>query len=256
MLQKSKNLSILLVLLSLIIAGCRGNSAEETGIDDDAVVEMATPEAISSGTVTASLLNIHETPGTDAPILYEAPAGTEVDIFSETAMGDSIWYQVRARSEALPSELGWAFSRYIDTGENSSQGNSSAGNQPSNPPAGGGSGSSSGGSGGLDPEAPGANPDIPGTIDPEAPGANPDNPGTIDPEAPGANPDIPGTIDPEAPGANPDNPGGSGSYPGESVGGSGSYPGESVGGSGGYPGDDSSRPSSNESNSRPSVGGE
>ena len=225
MLQKSRNLSILLVLLSLTIAGCLGNSAEEARIDDDAVVEMATPEAISSGTVTASLLNIHETPGTDAPILYEAPAGTEVDIFSETAMGDSIWYQVRARSEALPSDLGWAFSRYIDTGENSSQGNSSAGNQPSNPPAGGGSGSSSGGSGGLDPEAPGANPDIPGTIDPEAPGANPDNPG------------------------------GSGSYPGESVGGSGSYPGESVGGSGGYPGDDSSRPSSNDSNSRPSVGG-
>ena len=153
------------------------------------------PEAISSGTVTASLLNVHDAPGTNTPVLYQAPAGTEVDIFDETALGDSIWYQVKARSETLPDELGWAFSRYIDTGENSGQNYPSTGNQPSAPPAGGGSGSA-GGSGGLDPEAPGANPDTPGVIDPEAPGANPDKPGVIDPEAPGANPE---PITPEVP---------------------------------------------------------
>jgi hypothetical protein len=273
MLNRSKSLSILLVLLSLIVAGCRGNSADkgnEISGGSAAGEEVNSSTAISSGTVTASLLNIHETPGTDTPIIYQAPAGTEVDIFDETALGDSIWYQVRARSETLPGELGWAFSRYIDTGENSGQ-NSSAGSQPSTPPSGGGSGTASGGSGGLDPEAPGANPDTPGTIDPEAPGANPDTPGTIDPEAPGANPDTPGTIDPEAPGANPDtpggldpeapganpdNPGGSGYYPGTQTGGSGSYPGESVGGSGSNAGDDNSRPAFNEGSSRPAVGEE
>jgi hypothetical protein len=231
MFRSSKSLSILLVLLSLIFAGCRGNSEEDLGMDDDAVIEASVPEAISSGTVTASLLNIHETPGTNTPILYEAPAGTEVDIFDETALGDSIWYQVRARSETLPSELGWAFSRYIDTGENSNQ-NYPSGNQPSSPPASGGSGSSSGGTGGLDPEAPGANPDTPGTIDPEAPGANPDTPGTIDPEAPGANPDTPGTIEPEAPVI---------TVPGNS------------GGVGGHGGSGTSRPSMNDGNPQPAT---
>jgi hypothetical protein len=247
MFQTTKSLSILLILLGLISAGCRANStAEEERTEEEAVVEVVNPpEPISSGTVTASLLNIHDAPGTNTPILYEAPAGTEVDIFDETALGDSIWYQVKARSDELPQELGWAFSRYVDTGENGEQNYPSADNQPSAPPTGGGSGSA-GGSGGLDPEAPGANPDTPGGLDPEAPGANPDTPGGLDPEAPGANPDIPGGVDPEAPGANrPDNPGGSGGYPGEST-----------GGSGGYPGEDTSRPSTSEDNSRPATSDE
>lgn len=39
-------------------------------------------------------------------MIYAAPNGTQLDIFAETAMGDSVWYQVRSN---LSQEVGWAY---------------------------------------------------------------------------------------------------------------------------------------------------
>ncbi|HIK45620.1 MAG TPA: SH3 domain-containing protein [Leptolyngbyaceae cyanobacterium M65_K2018_010] len=65
----------------------------------------ATP--IKTGTVRAEpSLRIHTAPGTNTPVIYAAPNGTRLEIFAETAMGDSTWYQVRSN---LSQELGWAY---------------------------------------------------------------------------------------------------------------------------------------------------
>ncbi|WP_198808514.1 SH3 domain-containing protein [Leptolyngbya sp. BL0902] len=62
---------------------------------------------IKTGTVRAEpSLRIHTTPGTNTPVIYAAPNGTRLDIFAETAMGDSTWYQVRS---TLSPRLGWAY---------------------------------------------------------------------------------------------------------------------------------------------------
>ncbi|MFH7242042.1 MAG: SH3 domain-containing protein [Spirulina sp.] len=62
---------------------------------------------IKSGTVQAQpSLRIHTAPGTDTPVIYAAPNGTRLEIFAETAMGDSTWYQV---SSNLSPQLGWAY---------------------------------------------------------------------------------------------------------------------------------------------------
>ena len=37
------------------------------------------------------------------------PNGTPLNIYAETAMGDSTWYQVKAQSGNYPQQLGWAY---------------------------------------------------------------------------------------------------------------------------------------------------
>jgi len=62
---------------------------------------------IKAGTVRAEpSLRIHTAPGTNTPVIYAAPNGTRLEIFAETAMGDSTWYQVRSN---LSPRLGWAY---------------------------------------------------------------------------------------------------------------------------------------------------
>lgn len=81
-------------------------AAHETAIADPAPAPAsATP--IKTGTVQAQpSLRIHTAPGTDTAVIYAAPNGTRLDIFAETAMGDSVWYQVRSN---LSQEVGWAY---------------------------------------------------------------------------------------------------------------------------------------------------
>lgn len=62
---------------------------------------------IKRGTVRAEpSLRIHTAPGTNTPVIYAVPNGTRLEIFAETAMGDSTWYQVRSN---LSPRLGWAY---------------------------------------------------------------------------------------------------------------------------------------------------
>jgi len=71
---------------------------------------IASPSPIKTGTVRAEpSLRIHESPGTNTPVIYAAPNGTPLNIYAETAMGDSTWYQVKAQSGNYPQQLGWAY---------------------------------------------------------------------------------------------------------------------------------------------------
>jgi hypothetical protein len=103
----------------LLIAACQGPSAppSETVQEGEAVLPEGTvpassdggqgsaianpdsasaPIPIKTGTVRAEpSLRIHESPGTNTPVIYAAPNGTPLNIYAETAMGDSTWYQVK-----------------------------------------------------------------------------------------------------------------------------------------------------------------
>ncbi|HIK45887.1 MAG TPA: SH3 domain-containing protein [Leptolyngbyaceae cyanobacterium M65_K2018_010] len=116
------------LLLGLLAAACQrpaGVSPEPEPSDlatpvPEPEVQIPAPEAtptatpppapatpIKTGTVRAEpSLRIHTAPGTNTPVIYAAPNGTRLEIFAETAMGDSVWYQVRSN---LSSQLGWAY---------------------------------------------------------------------------------------------------------------------------------------------------
>jgi uncharacterized protein YraI len=116
-----KGIAVGLSLCSLVVAACSRQPSAETAPEPTptatqtapAVQPTPTPPAKRTATVTADLLNIRQSPGTDAPILYGAPRGTQLDVLGEKAMGDSVWYQVKAISSDLPQTAGWAFSQYL-----------------------------------------------------------------------------------------------------------------------------------------------
>lgn len=114
-----------LLLLGLLTTACQTTpsvsldppSSEATALDrEDAATDteaQGAPDSaapttpIKTGTVQAQpSLRIHTSPGTNTPVIYDAPNGTRLDIFAETAMGDSTWYQV---SSSLSREIGWAY---------------------------------------------------------------------------------------------------------------------------------------------------
>lgn len=68
-----------------------------------------------TGTVNADLLNIRASAGTDAAVLDTVPRGTQLEILGETALGDSVWYQVKGGTGSQSPVVGWVFSRYVDT---------------------------------------------------------------------------------------------------------------------------------------------
>jgi hypothetical protein len=118
------------LLIGFLAAACQGAITPPTGITQDldaaasdttlldtagkdealAAVSATSATPIKTGTVRAEpSLRIHTSPGTNTPVIYDAPNGTVLDIFAETAMGDSVWYQVRAQSTSFPQQLGWAY---------------------------------------------------------------------------------------------------------------------------------------------------
>ncbi|NJL44678.1 MAG: SH3 domain-containing protein [Leptolyngbyaceae cyanobacterium SM2_3_12] len=137
---------VLALSISVLIAACQGTSAPPSGTiqelesispeettpatadnaevaDSSAIANQAStaPSApIKTGTVRAEpSLRIHESPGTNTPVIYAAPNGTALNIYGETAMGDSLWYQVRAQSGSYPQQLGWAYGSNIAVDGNS-----------------------------------------------------------------------------------------------------------------------------------------
>lgn len=115
--------------MGFLLAACQGNSAppSETVQDFEAVAPEgsdgsaigntapeAAPVPIKAGTVQAEpSLRIHTSPGTNTQVIYAAANGTRLNIYAETDLGDSTWYQVQAQSGNYPQQLGWAYAGNI-----------------------------------------------------------------------------------------------------------------------------------------------
>lgn len=63
--------------------------------------------------VTADYVNVRSAPGTNSRVLYQVSRGTEMIVLGERSMGDSVWYQVQARSTQYPQAIGYMFGRYL-----------------------------------------------------------------------------------------------------------------------------------------------
>ena len=112
----------ILVVTTGLAAACRQQAqpvdpeppAAEAQADAEQTQLVAPEINARTGIVNAEpFLRIRAAASTDAPVIYDAPDGTQLDILDETTLGDRLWYQVKARSDELPQELGWAASRYI-----------------------------------------------------------------------------------------------------------------------------------------------
>ena len=111
------------VSIALLVAACQSPSPpSETALEGEAGSSEATaaagaianespsPTPTKTGTVRAEpSLRIHASPGTNTPVIDDAPNGTRLNIYAETSLGDSVWYQVRAQSNDFPQQLGWAY---------------------------------------------------------------------------------------------------------------------------------------------------
>lgn len=125
---------VLTLSISVLIAACQGTTAppSETvqelesvapaetvpATADNSAIANPPPEAapvpIKTGIVRAEpSLRIHNALGTNTPVIYALPNGTALNIYAETAMGDSTWYQVKAQSGDYPQQLGWAYAGNI-----------------------------------------------------------------------------------------------------------------------------------------------
>lgn len=77
------------------------------------ISSTVSPPQSQTAIVNVDSLNIRARPGTDKPVLYRAPYGTEFKVLGQESMGDSVWYKVQARSTQYPQSIGFAYGPYL-----------------------------------------------------------------------------------------------------------------------------------------------